>query len=339
MSHGSADEEGSRGRKRHPIQVAALRTGLSKDVLRAWERRYQVVEPGRTDTGRRLYSDEDIERLRLLRRARGSGRVLKRLARLSDAELGSLVVEDEKARRESERREAREVGGETRDGRADAELVAAYVARCLAAAERLDPVALHAILDGAVVDLRPVALVEGVVAPLMRRIGDLWWERRLGPRHEHVASAVVRSSLDHVIAALVRRDDAGLHLVSTTPTGQRHEIGAMLVAATAAGLGWKVTYLGPDLPAEEIAEAVRGVDADALALSLVHPEGDPELPGVLERLGELLPEDVRIFAGGRAARAYAEALEAIGVELHEELESLRDRLAALRDQAIGRGAT
>lgn len=338
MENGAAEENRDRGRKRHPIQVASLRTGLSKDVLRAWERRYEVVEPGRTDTGRRLYSDEDIERLRLLRRASESGRTLKRLARLSGAELASLVKEDEEARRERERRAADEAGAEIGVGTADERIVADCVERCLAAVERLDAADLRAILDRAVVELRPVALVEGVIVPLMRRIGDLWWERRLSPRHEHVASAVVRSSLDRVISALDGRPAPGPRLVSTTPPGQRHEIGAMLVAATAASAGWKVTYLGPDLPAEDIAEAARGVDADALALSLVHPEGDPELPAALRRLGELLPEEVRVFAGGGAARAYADTLEAIGAELHEELAGLRRRLEELHDGAAGGGA-
>lgn len=330
MSNGSATRDGERGRKRHPIKVAALRTGLSKDVLRAWERRYEVVEPGRTDSGRRLYSDDDIERLRLLKKASDSGRVLKRLALLSDDELTRLVEEDETARRERERLET---GAEP----ADEALVAEYVAGCLAAAERMDPVDLRTILDGAIVDLPSVALVEGVIAPLMRRIGELWEERRLGPSHEHVASSVVRSTLDHVISALGRTADCGLHLVATTPAGQLHEIGAMLVAATAASLGWRVTYLGPDLPVEEIAEAVRHLGADALALSLVHPEGDPELQAALGRLGELLPGDVRIFAGGSAAPAYAGALAAIGAELYGELGSLRGRLMELRERTTGAG--
>jgi DNA-binding transcriptional MerR regulator len=67
-------KESTSGQKRHPIQVVARRTGLSPDVLRVWEKRYQAVEPGRTKTGRRLYSDDDIERLRLLREATSRGR-------------------------------------------------------------------------------------------------------------------------------------------------------------------------------------------------------------------------------------------------------------------------
>jgi len=83
--------------KRHPIQVVAKRTGLSADVLRAWEKRYGVLKPARSEGGRRLYSDEDIEYLRLLRRATVAGRNVGQVAGLSRDELEATVREDEAA--------------------------------------------------------------------------------------------------------------------------------------------------------------------------------------------------------------------------------------------------
>src|SRR5947208_15218323 len=76
---------------RHPIGVVARRTGLKPDLIRAWERRYGAVTPGRTETRRRFYSDEDIERLLLLRRAVNTGRGISQVAGLSDAELEALI--------------------------------------------------------------------------------------------------------------------------------------------------------------------------------------------------------------------------------------------------------
>jgi DNA-binding transcriptional MerR regulator len=91
-----ADKRSDTGVKRHPIQVVVRRTGLTADVLRAWEKRYGVIEPGRSEGGRRLYSDRDIERLRLLRRATGAGRRISQIAGLATEELAALVKEDER---------------------------------------------------------------------------------------------------------------------------------------------------------------------------------------------------------------------------------------------------
>src|SRR3954454_5378529 len=76
---------------RHPIGVVARRTGLKPDLIRAWERRYGAVAPGRTETRRRFYSDEDVGRLLLLRRAVSSGRGISQVAGLSNPELEALI--------------------------------------------------------------------------------------------------------------------------------------------------------------------------------------------------------------------------------------------------------
>ncbi|UCC49299.1 MAG: MerR family transcriptional regulator, partial [Gemmatimonadota bacterium] len=86
-------------RKRHPIRIVARRTGLSRDVLRAWELRHGAVEPERTPAGQRLYSDDDIERLRLIQRSLEAGRRIGQVAGLPTEELARLVGEDERAER------------------------------------------------------------------------------------------------------------------------------------------------------------------------------------------------------------------------------------------------
>ena len=79
---------------RHPIGVVRDRTGLSVEVLRAWERRYAVVQPHRSEDGKRLYSDADVERLGLLHRAARAGRPVSTLAALPNAKLRRMVAED-----------------------------------------------------------------------------------------------------------------------------------------------------------------------------------------------------------------------------------------------------
>ncbi len=142
--------------KRHPIRVVARRTGLSRDVLRAWELRYDAVEPRRSAGGQRLYSDRDIERLQLLRQAIEAGRRIGQVAKLDMRELEALVQEDERANY-----------GASRQG--DAELRRGYPTRlltnCLEAVRNLDHEELDAALSRAALTLEASELLDHVRCP------------------------------------------------------------------------------------------------------------------------------------------------------------------------------
>ena len=115
-----------------------------------------------------------------------------------------------------------------------------------------------------------------------------------------------------------------------------------MVAAAAADVGWRVTYLGTGLPAAEIAGAARQSHARAVALSIVFPEDDAELPGELQQIHRCLPENVALLVGGRAALAYGESLRSIGALVCHDLNGLyahlgQLRLAAPRQRTNGHG--
>lgn len=313
--------------KRHPIRVAAERAGLTPEVLRAWESRYGVVDPGRTDGGQRRYSDRDVERLRRLRRATDAGRRIGDVAPLSEAELEALIREDAEARVE-----ARPPG-------VSSDAATALRERALAAARALDPDALRGALSRAVVGLVPAVVLEEIVGPLMRAIGEMWERGEIDPGEEHLASGVVRRVLGEMLDAVTdagRSGDAPRLLVAT-PAGQRHEIGALMAAVTAAEEGWRVTWLGADLPAASIASAARRLRPRAVALSVVHPADDRALGRELADLAGALAPGPRILVGGRAAAACAEAIEAAGAVRVEDLDTLRAELGVLAE-AAGAGA-
>lgn len=293
---------------RHPIRVVADRTGLSLDVLRVWERRYAVVAPGRAEDGQRLYSDADVDRLRLLRRATDAGRSIGRVARLDDEALAELVREDEAARGAAAPAASREAHG--------------HLDRAMAAVREMDPAKLEAGLRRAVVALSAAEFVDGVAAPLLAGIGEGWREGKLGVAHEHAASAVLRRVLGFMTeAAAVPGSAPGM--VVATPAGQVHEFGALLAAASATAEGWRVTYLGADLPAAEIAAAVRQRGAGRLALSLVYPADDPRLPGELRSLRAALPPGTEVVVGGAAAERHRALLEEIGAACVPSLADFR----------------
>lgn len=305
-----------RGRGRHPIQVVVTRTGLEADRIRQWERRYGAVAPPRSEGGHRLYSDEDVERLRLLARVVEGGRRIGDVAKLTDAELSRLVLEDAE-----EGAGAHPSPGEAEDS---AVLVEESMQRILA----LDANGLDAVLRSSLSRLGVRGFVLQAVAPLLERIGSDWESGSVSPSYEHMATAELRRVLTDAVA------DAGgpvrgPTLVVATPQGTVHELGALMVAALAAAEGWAVVFLGADLPAQDIADVALACEAKAIALSIVHPPADPEIAAELQRLVDAIPRGLAVIVGGRAAASYHGALKE-GSFHQPRLDRLPGTLASLR---------
>jgi methanogenic corrinoid protein MtbC1 len=322
----SSSADGPPTPPKHPIRIVARRTGLKADLIRAWERRYDAVEPTRTDTGRRRYSDADVERLLLLRQAVSLGRSIGQIAHLPDDELERLIAED---RRATATTLAPPPAPPPTSAVDSDDIAALLLEHCLVAVQRLDARDLEAQLERGSVALSRIRLVEEVLVPLMHRIGELWHQGELRPAHEHLASAVARSFIGSMAGGYTRQGE-GPVLVVATPTGQFHELGSLVVSACAATEGWDVCHLGSSLPAEEIAAAARQREARAVALSITHPPDDPHLPTELERLGRLLPPGCDLIVGGRSASAYAPALETASARSVHDLGSFRQELSRMR---------
>ena len=298
---------------RHPIGVVAERTGLSPEVLRVWERRYDVVDPARAPGGQRLYSDADVERLRLLRRATQGGRSIGGIARLSMEDLARLVRDDDEARA---RREP-DVAPEAPPPESLAEAVELT--------RSLDGARLETLLRRAIAVQGVPRFLESAAAPLLRRIGEEWHAGTITPAQEHLATRVVQRVVMGALAELGVPDDAPAFLVAG-PAGERHEMGALLAAAAAASEGWRVIYLGTDLPASGIADAARASGARAVGMSLVFVEDRPRLLAELRDLRERLPLSVPLVIGGRAATSLERELKQTGAHLVADLDALRATL-------------
>jgi len=308
---------------RHPIQVVARRTGLSADVIRAWERRYHAVSPQRSATSRRLYSDQDVERLTLLRRATEAGRRISDVAGLALAELKQLVAIDAAAVAQAPVPATARTASEPA---ADS-----YLETCLTAVRNLDPVALESALTEAALALSIPALLDQVISELLNRIGAEWRAGVLRTCHEHLATAQLRSYLGHLVNA-GNTTGTGPILVVAAPAGQHHELGALMVAVTAAQGGWTPLYLGPNIPSDDLAFAAAAKNARAVALSISYPADDARLPEALRRLRRQLPEQVILLAGGAALPGYRQALTEVRALQIDNLETLRGTLDELRIQ-------
>lgn len=305
----------------HPVRIVAKRTGLSPDVLRAWERRYGAVAPTRSPGGQRHYSDADIERLGLLARASGGGRQIGQLVPRSNEELAALIESD--ARETAAGSLRRERAGDLAD-------TDNYLATALQAVEAFDAYRLEQTLRSAVLKLPADDVLDQVIGPLLFTIGSLWHQGMLRPANEHLATATIRRVLVWMTELSAPESDAPV-LVVGTPANQLHELGAMLAATTATGNGWRVVYLGANLPADELARAVVHAKADAIALSVVFPTDDGAIAGELARLRAALSPSIAIVVGGSGASAYADAIRAIGADQLTSLAALRHWL---RERAL-----
>jgi DNA-binding transcriptional MerR regulator/methylmalonyl-CoA mutase cobalamin-binding subunit len=301
----------------HPIHLAARLTGLSTHVIRIWEQRYQAVEPKRTLTNHRLYSQNDIERLTLLRDVTRAGHSISQMARLQNDQLRALVANAPSPEIQASRGIASDVD------------IAALLDECLASVQSLDGPALDETLKRATTALGALGVLHRLVSPLAQSLGELWREGKITVAHEHFATGHIRAFAGNLAKPYAGNEGAPA-LVVATPSGQIHELGALLVSALAVNLGWQVTSLGASLPAAEIAGAARQKRARAVALSLVYPEDDASLPEELTLLREALPSDTALLVGGRAMLAYRDVLRRLGAILAEDLVQLGLALDRLR---------
>jgi len=301
--------------QRHPMRMVVLRTGLKPDVLRAWERRYGVVSPVRSEGGQRLYSDEDVERLSLLTRAVSGGRAISQVAKLPLRTLREIVEKDENAPRFTQA-PVQSIPSESRASVHDA---------ALAAIESFDSAKLESVLRGALLRFGIDAMLDGVIGPVLLTIGLRWRAGMLGPAQEHLATAALRRTLNWMMenGPVPAGSPA---LIVATLTGQAHELGAMLAAAAASSEGWRVIYLGSNLPPAEIAAATKRTRASAIALSFVYPTDDPAIAGALRELHAAAPAGTTIIAGGSAAANYASALADVGASRLASISELRSWL-------------
>ena len=302
----------------HPIGVASERTGISPHVLRVWERRYRAIEPTRTDGGRRLYSDADIERLRLMALATAAGRGISQVANLPTKELARLVRDDEEARRQL---------GTTRRARTSGTTASDDVAAARARARALDAVGLERVLRRSAALVGAGAFIDTVATPLLKEIGEQRNAGELAPGEEQLVLVALRRVIEGIVPVLIVSGDAP-NLLVATPVGDRHEIEAVMATAGAAIEGWRVTYLGPGVPVSEIAVAAASTSARAVSVTVPRAGNNDLLLQELRALRGRLAARVPLLAGGAGALEIASELKGAGVHVIENLTDLRLALRA-----------
>jgi methanogenic corrinoid protein MtbC1 len=274
----------------YTIKHAAELTGLSATTMRAWERRYGIVEPHRTDTGYRLYDADDVRALSVM-----ASLVHQGWAPRQAADEARRVVEAGEA-------PALEVPRATSTVTPVEALVDAAVV--------LDAVAVSRLLDERFSLSSFEVVVDGWLMPSLRALGRAWADGRVSVAGEHLVAYAIQRRLAAAFDA-ASAHATGPRVLVGLPPGVRHELGQLAFAAAACRAGLNATYVGADLPAEDWVTATKSHDVVCVVLA-AHREDDLDgLRGVVDRLRAERPE-LLIAVGGAQQDASAQVCFRLG---------------------------
>lgn len=287
------------------IKAVSQLSGLSEHTIRAWERRYSAVAPARTDTGHRTYKMDDVERLKLLGVLVNQGHTIRMVANLPMDELKTLLTEHTQAIvRPPQGTESPATPIERHDQRA---MVQAELDTIIQALLRFDLTSLGRQLAKARIRLDLRTFVFGICIPLMRAVGRKVNDGRVTISQEHALSSLLADQLKQMLQVLNEgnADKSGPYrMVLASPEGDFHEFGILLSAILAASNGWCIQYLGPNLPAKDLAEAVNRLGAPVVLVGTADiSESELKQPwqAYFTELERGLPSSSHLWIGGAAA--------------------------------------
>jgi DNA-binding transcriptional MerR regulator len=219
------------------IGELSRRVGVPVESLRAWERRYGLLRPNRTQGGFRLYSEDDLKRVLAMRAGLESG------LSAAQAATAALAVERERP----------------------APLLPKALDELTDALDRFDEVAAQSVLDELVSTLTLDAVLRAVLIPYLHELGERWERGQVSVAQEHFASNVVRGRL----MSLARGWDrgAGRRALLACTEGEEHDLPLIMLGLALRTHTWRIGYLGANTPIESLADAIREVRPDAVVVS------------------------------------------------------------------------
>ena len=292
-------------------------TGLSPILLRAWERRYALIAPQRGPGGQRLYTAEDLDVLRRAQELLKSGRSIGEVAALGREAL--LVAPVEKAVRLS-------VSGQNKVSAASDGFLETLRGNLLHAAMTLDSDGLNRTLDEAAAALSFPALIEKIIEPAAREIGDLWRAGRCTVASEHLVTSIFVHRVRRIMDSIEWGRDSGSDtVVAACIPGEQHELGLLVIGYFLSCRGIRVVFLGANLPLADLrrACAVRRPRAVLLSVSLRETFQRERL--ALKELLRSAGSGTYFYVGGSGAPAKDPELEAAGLRLSSLAGSAQEK--------------
>jgi len=273
----------------YTIKTVVQETNIAPATLRAWERRYGVLSPGRSEGGYRLYSARDIAVLQWLKYHVDAGVPISRAVALLEMrrQMGEKPIPQrfQPANGELPMQEAR-----------DPSVISAELLEALMTFEEIQA---DAILSEAFVLYSVDKVVEEIITPTLVEVGERWYRNEADVVQEHFATAIVRRRLTAMFHAYNQSRIGPLAITGTAPL-EWHDVGILSVSLALRRHGWRVVYLGQNVPAKELVQEIDHLHPDLVCLSASTVEAANELAYVYRAVQPLSSQHVRLVFGGRA---------------------------------------
>jgi methanogenic corrinoid protein MtbC1 len=274
------------------MKAVEQQTGISAATLRAWERRYALIEPKRTPSGYRLYSDRDVALLRWVRDRMAEGLTVSRVV----AMLESIRTSDEPLWIEDQNG----AGGTSNAITRETPLPPASLIQPLySALIDLDDERADEVMEQAFAMYTMPTVYVDIIAPCLVEIGEAWHRGDIFISTEHFATTYLRGRLLGLLQAYPHRPDMPTLFVGCAPH-ERHEVGALIFAVMLRQQGYNVIYLGQDVPVEDVVQAVIAERPAMLCLSASNPTSAAALRTVQQQLERVSGLNTLFGYGGRA---------------------------------------
>jgi MerR family transcriptional regulator, light-induced transcriptional regulator len=296
------------------IKTVVQETGIPPATLRAWERRYGVLSPGRSEGGYRLYSERDIAILRWLKRQVDSGVSISRAAALLEIRHPDYENEAEPMSSNTGLPEGARSPLAIND-----DLLAALLA--------FEEARADALLSEAFALYSVEMVAEEVMIPVLTEIGERWHRGDATVVQEHFATAVLRRRLTALFHAY-DQPVSGRLAITGAASAEWHDVGILLVSLTLRRNGWRVIYLGQNVPAGQLLQEIRHLQPDLVCLSATSRECAENLAQVYEGVAQLPTPRPRLVFGGRAFNLAPELREQFAAA--SIVASARDLIATLK---------
>ena len=286
------------------ISAVERDTGLSKDVLRMWERRYRFPKPLRDKHDERIYPPDQVAKLRAIKRLMDRGFRPGKIIGLSLDDLNALG--------------SAPTGGPTHDSEVDAILLLIRSHQLPELRQRLNQLLMRQGLQRFVFE---------TVSPLTTAVGDAWVRGEFAVFEEHLYTEQIQSLLRNAIASAQTHNKAPRVLLTSFPTEQ-HKLGLLMVEAMLVVDGATCIPLGTEIPAQEIVRACAAHRADVVALSFSAAYPERQAGSGLRDLRAHLPREVDLWAGGACVRRLRKTVD--GVVLVRSLDQIGTLVADWR---------
>lgn len=298
----------------HRIHRVAKLTGLSKDVIRVWERRYGLVKPSRSSNRYREYSEEEVALLRFVKAQMEEGATIGALAAEGRDSLVARMRSTTSVAAEEQQPHER------------------LLDDLIGSLDPLNKAGFERKLNGAMAIIPFEEAVQRILLPLQRRVGELWHQGRLNVAVEHYVTKLIQQKLFSVMNQMPV-NEYGPRVLIACPEGESHEVGAQAVAYIAATRGCQVYYLGPNLPYSDLLAFCERINPDLVLLSLTEIKSDEAARQLFQDF-QSLSKQWSVAIGGQGARAMGHLLVNSKIELLDDLTALHGRLMILLSNRI-----